>query len=344
MKNSISNFFTTIPTALAGLALGIASLGWCWESAANLQGQVQMGGAVIASFLLTSLLLKFVFNPSLLKQDLAHHLSGSIVPTFSMALMVVANNINHFNHSLALLLWLVAILLHLSFLVTFIYYRVQDFKFEHILPSWFIPPVGIVVAVVSFPGGDLLIVANSLLMFGLVAYAILLPTMLYRYFFHSKIADHEKPTITVFAAPASLTLAGYLTITEQPNPLLVLLLACIALMMTLFIYVSFSKLLRLPFTPAYSAFTFPLVIGATAMFKTSHYLLNSGYDMQLVKVIESIAYGELFFATLMVAYVCLRYLIHFFPVNVHLRLSCHIAFNKMLKISGGKIVNSKAHH
>lgn len=313
MNNKLSECVASIPTAVAGLALAIASLGWCWESGGNFNGQMQMLGALIASPLLIALALKFLLNPKLLKKDLSHHMSGSVVPTFTMASMVVANNINHFHHQFALFLWLTAIVLHLSFLAVFIYYRIKDFKFEHLLPSWFIPPVGIVVAVVSFPGGSLFALANALLLFGVIAYTLLLPTMLYRYFIHSQLAEGEMPTIAVFAAPASLSLAGYLTITEQPSLLIVSALATIALVMTLFIYIAMRRLLRLPFTPAYSAFTFPLVIGATAMFKTSQYLQENGYTVWLVELIEQVAYVELMLATVMVGYVCARYLVHFNP-------------------------------
>jgi tellurite resistance protein TehA-like permease len=316
MNNKISIFLASVPTALAGLALGIASLGWSWESGSNFQGQAQMSGALVATVILLVLLLKFVLNPDLLKKDLSHHMSGSVVPTFAMATMVVANNINHFNHQLALSVWLTAIVLHLSFLMAFIYYRVKDFKFEQVLPSWFIPPVGIVVGAVSFPGGELINIANLLVLFGLIAYSILLPTMLFRYFLYHQILEHEKPTIAIFAAPASLSLAGYLTVTEHPSHQVVIILMMIALLMTLFIYFSFNKLLRLPFSPAYSAFTFPLVIGATAMFKTSQYLLINGSSLQLVELVERIAYVELIVATGMVGYVCLRYLLHFNPIKM----------------------------
>lgn len=311
MIDKIATWCAKVPTALAGLALGIASLGWCWESGGDFQGQAQMSGAFVASLLVSALLLKFLLNPDLLKKDLAHHMSGSVVPTFSMATMVIANSVNYYNHQAALILWLMAICLHLTFLIMFSYFRIKDFKFEHVLPSWFIPPVGIVVAVVSFPGGSLIHIANGLLIFGLVTYAILLPTVLYRYFLHDKIADHEKPTIAVFAAPASLSLAGYLTIVDTPHFLMVLVLGTIAFSMTLFIYCALTKLLRLPFSPAYSAFTFPLVISATAMFKTSHYLLTHGYSVHLAELAEYIAYVELTLATLMVVYVSLRYVMHF---------------------------------
>ncbi|WP_019612949.1 TDT family transporter [Psychromonas ossibalaenae] len=311
MLKKVNTSLSNTPTALAGLALGIASLGWCWENQADLYGKGQMFGALVGGALLILLLLKFIVNPGLLKQDLSHHMSGSVVPTFAMATMIVAKNIGRFDHSLAQALWLTAIVLHLIFLSVFIYYRCKNFTVEHILPSWFIPPVGIVVAAVSFPGGVFVSLAQTLFVFGLAAYAVLLPVMLYRLFFTTTIADNEKPTIAIFAAPASLLLAGYLTIAENPHHLLVVILGGLAVLMTFFIYFAFTKLLRLPFSPAYSAFTFPLVIGATAMYKTAAYLSASQFDPQLAVMAGRLADIELLIATLMVAYVCLRYLVHF---------------------------------
>ena len=46
------------PTPMAGLALGIASLGWCWENAAPFDGYAQWSGAAIASLLLAVLAVK----------------------------------------------------------------------------------------------------------------------------------------------------------------------------------------------------------------------------------------------------------------------------------------------
>ena len=69
------------PTPMGGLALGIASLGWAWESMANLNGVAQYTGAAIASVLLLLLTLKFLLHPQLLKADLAHPVVGSVVPT-----------------------------------------------------------------------------------------------------------------------------------------------------------------------------------------------------------------------------------------------------------------------
>ncbi len=87
------------PTPMAGLALGIASLGWCWENFAELHGYGQWMSAGIASLLLTILAIKFLLNHHLLKQDLAHPVVGSVVPTFAMGTMVVSNSLGQVSQS-----------------------------------------------------------------------------------------------------------------------------------------------------------------------------------------------------------------------------------------------------
>lgn len=57
------------PTPMAGLALGIASLGWCWENTLELHHGAQWMGAAIASVLLVILAYKFLFHNHLLRED-----------------------------------------------------------------------------------------------------------------------------------------------------------------------------------------------------------------------------------------------------------------------------------
>ncbi len=308
---NINNYLCNIPSALAGLALGISSLGLCWENNVNLQGAGQMFGAIVASCILLPLFFKFLFNPHLLKQDLQHYVGGSVAPTIAMATMVVANNIALYYFQLGQVISLLAIILHLCLLAMFIFYRSKNFKFEHILPSWFIPPIGLVIALIMYPGGISPPLAELILQFGLLSYALLLPVVLYRLLFSEKFCDHEKPILVILATPASLLLAAYFVAATEPSYLMIAILAPLALVMTLFAYFAFIKLLRLPFTPAYSVFTFPLVVGATALFKTSQFLLEDGFNMQVVVIIEQLAYLELVIATLMVIYVSMRYMLYF---------------------------------
>lgn len=315
MNRSLRERLKTAPTPMAGLALGIGSLGWCWESVGAFDGHMQALGATIAGVLLLILVAKFLLHPRLLLNDLAHPVVGSVVPTFAMATMVVSKAIGG---PLGTTLWLLAVLLHLIFLATFTWHRARQFELSHMVPSWFVPPVGIIVADVTSPGGVLASLATVLLWFGVISYALMLPTMLYRLIFCAEVPDAAKPTLAILAAPASLSLAGYLTVSTQPSLALVAVLLGIAVLMTAVIYLAFFQLLRLPFSPGYAAFTFPLVIGATALFKTSALLqqLSPAGAAEL----HQVALFELGVATVIVSYVALRYLLAFAPQSRELQL------------------------
>ncbi|PKH02042.1 C4-dicarboxylate ABC transporter [Psychromonas sp. MB-3u-54] len=303
--------FYRTPSALAGLALGIASLGLCLENITLLQGIAQSVTALLASCLLLPLFCKFLFNPELLKQDLQHPLSGSLSPIIAMATMVIANNISVYYFQLGQWICAIALAWHFFLLVSFIYYRSKNFHFSQILPSWFIPPIGLVLTVLMFPGGLYPFLAEGLVYFGLVSYLLLLPVVLYRLIFFVLPSNNEKPIVVILATPASLLLLGYLSITDQPNYVLICLLGGVAMLMTIIVYMALIRLLRLPFTPAYSAFTFPLVVGAVALFKVTHFLSAHDVNRQFVNISETLAYGELTIATLMVIYVSSRYLLYF---------------------------------
>ncbi|WP_219604777.1 TDT family transporter [Aeromonas caviae] len=301
------------PTPMAGLALGIASLGWCWENAGQFDGRLQLLGAAIAAVLLLVLTFKFLIHPRLLWQDLAHPVVGSVVPTYAMGTMVVSKAVGLLAPTLGQGLWLFAVIIHLVFLATFVWHRARAFEIHHMVPSWFVPPVGIIVADVAYPGGPFASLATGLLWFGMACYGLMLPLMLYRLIFSHEVPDAAKPTIAILAAPASLSLAGYLTVSQDPSLLLVAVLLGIAVLMTGIIYLAFIKLLRLPFSPGYAAFTFPLVIGATALFKVSHLLSQWPQAARYAKQLHQLAYLELGVATLVVGYVALRYLMFFLP-------------------------------
>ncbi|CEO38254.1 TDT family transporter [Photobacterium kishitanii] len=305
------------PTPMAGLALGIGSILWSWENGAQLHGYAQITGAVIAALMLLILIAKFLVHPKLLWGDLSHHVVGSVVPTFAMALMVVSKAVSVYGSiTIGVYMWLFAVGLHAIFLGLFLFHRARDFHLHHMVPSWFVPPIGIIVADVSFPGvAALHPLAYGLLMFGILAYAVMLPMMIYRFMFRDEVPDAAKPTIAIMAAPASLSLAGYLTITATPSPVIVAVLGGIAVLMTAVIYLAFFRLLRLEFSPGYAAFTFPMAIGATALFKTAAWMKSYGFDAHYVAQVHGLAMIELYVATIIIGYVAIRYLAFYRPMS-----------------------------
>ncbi|MBW3697999.1 TDT family transporter [Vibrio sp. T187] len=308
MIRRLKNTVMGAPTPMAGLALSIASLGWCWENVLDSNGYVQWASAAIGGVLLTILAIKFLFHGHLLAKDLAHPVVGSVVPTFAMGVMVVSNSIGQFYPTAGNVIWLAAVVLHVVFLVSFFYHRAKDFELHHMVPSWFVPPIGIVVADVAFSGEpSLQWIADSVLWFGLASYLVMLPMMVYRLIFTHEVPDAAKPTIAIMAAPASVSLAGYLAVSAEPSPVIIGVLFGIAILMTSIIYVAFLKLMRLPFSPGYAAFTFPLVISATALFKTADWMESINVASEYVAQVNWLADIELGVATLVVSYVAIRY-------------------------------------
>lgn len=321
MDNKFLTKIGNIPTPIAGLALGIASLGWCWDNNLDAKGIFQEFAAVFSATIIIALLIKFLLHPKKLWADLCHPVVGSVVPTFAMSLMVISSALQHYIPSFATSLWYIAVSTHVLFFTVFLLYRVRDFKINDLLPSWFVPPIGLVVGALTNPSADTLFIAQWLLYFGVACYFLMLPFMLLRLIFATPLADNTKPTLAILAAPPNLCLAGYLSIVEQPSMLLVFFFLGFALLMTTLVYLALPILLKLSFTPAYAAFTFPVVIGATAIAKTAVYLEGLGMSTEVVLSLHYIANFELVVASAIVSYVSFRYLKHFLPNPIVRKIS-----------------------
>ena len=296
-------------------------MGWCLENLLPLDGRGQTAGAVIAGILLCMLTVRFICHPDTLHRDLKHPVVGSIVPTFAMATMVVSKALGRVFPVTGEILWFLAVGVHLVVLALFIWHRARDWQMNHMVPSWFVPPVGIVVADVTCPGAAYTELALILLAIGLTSYLVMLPLMVYRLVFRSEVPDAAKPTIAIMAAPASLSLAGYLTVVKEPSLLVCAVLLGIALLMTLFTYIALFHLMRLPFTPGYAAFTFPMAIGATALYKMAHLVAGFPQATQYAEQLRMLATGEAVIAALVIAYVSARFCYYYlWPQTVRFRV------------------------
>lgn len=312
MFKKISLFVYAVPTPLAGLALGIASLGLGLENSLSLQSIMQICSAFVSAVLTALVLTKYLLHPQLFRQDIAHPVVGSIIPTLAMAIMLQSKTVNLFFPSAAEAMWLMGICLHLFLLGCFLCTRVKDFRLHHMVPSWFVPFVGLGIAAITVPSVEYYDFAYVLMVIGGINYAFLLPVMYYRLIFLKKIEDAFKPTIAILAAPASLMLYSYLTLEAQPSLIIAALIFGIAVLMTVIVYFAFFYLLRLPFSPAFAAYTFPMAVGAGALLKLSEKLAEYPVFLEYSRQIRTLACAELAIATVVVGYVCFRFMIYYF--------------------------------
>ncbi len=308
--DTIPERLSRYPTPVGGLALGIASLGLAWERV--LPGTaIAEAAAVVAGALLLLMTVRFVLHPGTLGRDLANPVVGGVVPTYAMGWMIVSISIHQASAVLGMLVWLVALAIHVAFLVAWARHQRRSFHLSRMAPSWFVPPVGIIVAAVSYRGPDdglLNALAVLALYFGMLSYVVMLPIMFFRFIFTENLPVAALPTVGILAAPASLSLVGYLTLIEDPEPLPVILLEGVAVLMTAIVYVAFVRLLALPFTPGFAAYTFPMAIGATAQFEVSGQLAQWQVSQELIDQVHALAVFELWVATGVIGYVCVLFL------------------------------------
>ena len=78
--------------------------------------------------------------------------------------------------------------------------------------------------------------------------------------------------------------------------------------MTIAIYFAFWNLLRLQFSPGYAAFTFPMAIGATALYKSSALVAGITGGEEYAVQLHVLATVELVIATLVIFYVLTLYI------------------------------------
>lgn len=298
MKKIISK----TPLPIAGLMLALAAAGNLLASYSIIYKGI-LGSISAIIFLL--LLLKIFINQKDIIRDLENPVIASVAPTFSMGMMILSTYIKPSVSSIAYAFWIVGLLIHCLLLIYFTKKFILNFDMKKVFPSYFVVYVGIVVGSVTAPAFNLAGLGQLLFWFGFICYLILLPIVIYRVFKVKAIPEPALPTITIFSAPASLCLAGYMSSFQEKNMTMVWLLTFLSLIMLFAVLLYMPKMLRLKFYPSYSAFTFPCVISAIAIKKTNGFLISTNQGISVVKYL--VKFEELL-AVAIVVYVLIRYI------------------------------------
>lgn len=290
------------PVPATGLMLGLAALGNLIQSYGEVYRSIF---GVLSTILFVSMIAKMIKYPKDIGTALDNPLVASVFPTFSMTIMLLSTYIKPFSQTVALIIWIIGFVLHVTLIIWFTKKYVLNFKIKQVFPSWFIVYVGIVVASVTGPMFQLSAIGKIVFWFGLATYLVLLVIVLYRVVKIKEIPEPALPSLAIFAAPASLLLAGYMNSFEIKNMAIVSILMALSLIMYTVVIILMFKLLRIKFYPSYSAFTFPFVISGICMKLTNGFLLKSGYVITslkyLIKFQEVVAFA-------LVLYVLAKYI------------------------------------
>lgn len=296
-----------IPIPMAGLMLALAATGNLLLSYG--EGYRNAFG-ILSAILLLLLVCKIAAEPKAITEGFENPVIASVTPTLSMGIMLLSTYLKPYNPMVAFGGWIFGLIIHAVLIFYFTKKYILTFNIRKVFPSYFVVYVGIVVASVTAPAYGLANWGQGIFWFGFVAYLILLPIVLYRVFKIKEVPEAALPTFAIFAAPASLLVAGYLNSFQQKNTILLVFLAALSFISVVSVLLYMPRLLKLQFYPSYSAFTFPLVISAIAMKGTNLFLMKTnaaiGEFNYLVKLLEGSA-------VLIVLYVLFRYVIFLLP-------------------------------
>ncbi len=297
----MKRYLKTLPLPISGLMLSLAALG-------NLLGPYSVGLryflGTISALIFISLIVKVIHFPKALKEGFLNPVVASIFPTFTMGGMLLSTYIKPYFPSFAFGLWVLSLILNALMILLFTKTYVVNFNIKKVFSSYFVMYVGIVVASVTAPLYGLETLGQMIFWFGLIVYLIWLPVVCYRVFKVKEIPEPAKPIAIIFAAPASLLLAGYLNSFPVKSMAMIGFLGTLAVIMTVFALTQMPKMLRLPFYPSYSAFTFPFVISAIAFSGMTGYLGSRGISFGGLEFIRGF---QIAWAATMVLYVVIRF-------------------------------------
>lgn len=292
-----------VPIPTAGVMLGLAALGNLLAPWSLLLKYACGLGAV---FLGALLLLKIILHPQVMKNDLnGNSIFASVFATFFMAVMQLCTYIYPFFPFAAETVWFGAVAGHFLLMAWFTWRYMMNFALRDVFPTYFIAYVGVIVASVTAPVFGRHAMGEVIFWFGFAAYMVLFALVTARYCSRHKIADPAKPLFCIYAAPMSLSLAGYLAAVEEKSLLMIAVMQVLAQFLFFAVLSQMPKLLRLPFYPSYAAFTFPFVITAIALRQTLAYV--RGLGIVLPEALDALAAAETMLAAVIVAYVFLRY-------------------------------------
>ena len=256
------NFLKRYPIPIAGLILGLFALGNLIQSYSN---EARLALGVIALVLYIPYLLKILVLNFKLKEPLDNPVAASVFPTFTMATMLLAGYVKPYCAECATFIWYAGVIAHALLIVWFtMKFMLSNFAIKKVFPSWFIVYVGIAVASVSAPVTGNFAVGQYAFWFAFVSYICLLFIVCKRVWLVGEIPAPAMPTTVIFAAPASLLLAGYMVSFPEKTAWIVYLLFAMSVFFWAVGIFYFAKTFKGAFLPSHSAFTFPLVISAIA--------------------------------------------------------------------------------
>ena len=314
------SFLKRVPLPLCGVALGFAALG---NLLAAYSPYLKIFCGILAFVGILFVTCKYLTMPDAFVTDMKNPVTASVSGTYTMALMLLAGYIKPMVPAFAMILWYVAIVLHFVLIVYFTLNFILKIKLPDdlmkVVASYFIVYVGIVVASVTAPAFNNIALGQICFWIGFVLY---IPLFFYVSFRYIKLGNKKieaKALACIYAAPASLCVAGYISSFEQKNIsfltglyLFSLVIYLLGLFVAADLFANFAENREFKFYPSIAGITFPFVISAIAAKQYNAVLTKMDIQSGIRSVMPLIVNIELIIAIVGVVFAALCFASHVF--------------------------------
>ena len=314
------SFLKRVPLPLCGVALGLAALG---NLLAAYSPYLKILCGVLAFVGILFVTCKYLTMSDAFVTDMKNPVTASVSGTYTMTLMLLAGYIKPILPVFAMILWYVAIVLHFVLIVYFTLNFILKIKLPDdlmkVVASYFIVYVGIVIASVTAPAFNNIALGQICFWIGFVLY---IPLFFYVSFRYIKLGNKKieaKALACIYAAPASLCVAGYISSFEQKNIsfltglyLFSLLIYLLGLFVAADLFANFAENREFKFYPSIAGITFPFVISAIAAKQYNAVLTKMDIQSGIRSVMPLIVNIELIIAIVGVVFAALCFASHVF--------------------------------
>lgn len=137
-----------IPIPVSGLMLALAAAGNLVLQYGTLYKDIF---GLLSAVIFVALIAKMIIMPKSLAEGFENPLVASVMPSFSMGMMILSTYIKPYFFSAAYCLWLLGLTVHVGLVICFTRKYILKFDIKKVFPSYFIGYVGFACGSVTAP-------------------------------------------------------------------------------------------------------------------------------------------------------------------------------------------------
>lgn len=253
------NFFAVV-MGLSGMTLAAERLELSLGMAHEFSFALEIAALCVFLFIATLYIAKTTWHREAVIAEWHHPVRMAFFPAITISVVLLATALLPYSREVAAPMWLVGAIAHVGATIAVVTAWIGHRSFEtpHINPAWFIPAVGNVIVPIAGVKLGYVELSWFFLSTGLIFWAILLTLVFNRLIFHNPMPERLYPTLVILIAPPAVAFSAYLNLAGDTLDAFARILYYIGIFFTLLVATQLPRFMRLPFSLAWWAYSFPM--------------------------------------------------------------------------------------